>query len=197
MVKRNITHTNTHIHPLKTGAWGSKYNETKMHVNNNQMKMDDVWWCSARNSKNTEKSSVMWLNTIVGRAGNGAASKALSSVRYSSIGLHERTASGQIILPLDVEETVTCFCRFDFYCILIIYFHHHRQTFHGFPILSSIFFPSFIYIAFVWFALILNWLNLIEKKKFRMKFHRIRSILYTIVRMTLLLNSFFFTIHVI
>ncbi|XP_031622697.1 MOB kinase activator-like 2 isoform X2 [Contarinia nasturtii] len=66
----------------------------------------------ARNSKNNEKSSVMWLNTIVGRAGNSAAaSKALSSVRYSTIGLHERTTSGQIILPLDVEETVTCFCR--------------------------------------------------------------------------------------
>ncbi|XP_055314676.1 MOB kinase activator-like 2 isoform X2 [Sitodiplosis mosellana] len=69
------------------------------------------WFMGARNSKNTEKSSVMWLNTIVGRAGNGAASKALSNVRYSSIGLHERTASGQIILPFDVEETVTCFCR--------------------------------------------------------------------------------------
>lgn len=81
------------------------------------------WWCSARQSKTTEKSSVMWLNTIVGRAGSGAASKALSTVRYSSIGLHQRSASGQIILPLDVEETVTCFCRFDLY----IYFNpsHH------------------------------------------------------------------------
>lgn len=59
----------------------------------------------------------MWtsnvLNTIVGRTTAGAASKTLSSVRYSSIGLHERSTSGQIILPLDVEETVTCFCRFD------------------------------------------------------------------------------------
>ena len=90
-------------------------------------------WCSARNSKNSEKSSVMWLNTIVGRAGNGAAAKALSSVRYSSIGLHERTASGQIILPLDVEETVTCFCRFDFYTAFwsFIFFYHSLTIFHS------------------------------------------------------------------
>lgn len=63
----------------------------------------------------------MWLNTIVGRAGSGAASKALSTVRYSSIGLHQRSASGQIILPLDVEETVTCFCRFDLYTFILIH----------------------------------------------------------------------------
>lgn len=72
---------------------------------------------SARHGKTNEKSSVMWtsnvLSTIVGRSSAGAASKTLTSVRYSSIGLHERSTSSQIILPLDVEETVTCFCRFE------------------------------------------------------------------------------------
>lgn len=95
---------------------------------------------SARHSRTNEKSSVMWLNTIVGRAGGGAASKALSTVRYSTIGLHERSASGQIILPLDVEETVTCFCRFDlciFSCSFVsffssIFYHHHFPFFLSF-----------------------------------------------------------------
>lgn len=90
----------------------------------------------------------MWLNTIVGRAGGGAASKALSTVRYSSIGLHERSASGQIILPLDVEETVTCFCRFDL-CItyLFIYF-----------LLSVLlcFYYFFYFIFFFFFSLFLS-----------------------------------------
>lgn len=71
----------------------------------------------------------MWLNTIVGRTSGAAATKALSSVRYSSIGLHERTASGQIILPLDVEETVTCFCRFDICICLYTIFIHARSHF--------------------------------------------------------------------
>lgn len=56
----------------------------------------------------------MWtsnvLNTIVG-GGKSSASKTLASVRYSSISLHGRGSSGQAILPLDVEDTVTCFCR--------------------------------------------------------------------------------------
>lgn len=72
---------------------------------------------------------MMWLNTIVGRTSGAAATKALSSVRYSSIGLHERTASGQIILPLDVEETVTCFCRFDICICLYTIFIHARSHF--------------------------------------------------------------------
>lgn len=72
---------------------------------------------------------MMWLNTIVGRTSGAAATKALSSVRYSSIGLHERTASGQIILPLDVEETVTCFCRFDICICLYTIFIHARTHF--------------------------------------------------------------------
>lgn len=71
---------------------------------------------SARHGKSNEQPSVMWtsnmLSTIVGRSTAGAASKTISSIRYSSIGLHGRSTSGQIILPLDVEETVTCFCRF-------------------------------------------------------------------------------------
>lgn len=105
---------NTHTHTIHA-IW----------ISGNEIPLDHRR--SARNSKTSEKSSVMWLNTIVGRTGTGAASKALSSVRYSSMGLHGRTASGQIILPLDVEETVTCFCRFDL-CIWssTLHFIHTR-----------------------------------------------------------------------
>lgn len=47
-----------------------------------------------------------------------------SSVRYSSIsndgnGTNDGSKSmrGSIVLPLDVEDTVTCFCRY--YCFLV------------------------------------------------------------------------------
>lgn len=70
---------------------------------------------SSRRKQSDSKSSLMWtsnvLSTIVGGS-KSSASKTLSGVRYSSIAIHGRSASGQIILPLDVEETVTCFCRF-------------------------------------------------------------------------------------
>lgn len=70
---------------------------------------------SSRRKQSDTKSSLMWtsnvLSTIVGGS-KSSASKTLSSVRYSSISLHGRSASGQIILPIDVEDTVTCFCRF-------------------------------------------------------------------------------------
>lgn len=124
-----------------------------------------MWWwqtLSARHSRTNEKSSVMWLNTIVGRAGGGAASKALSTVRYSTIGLHERSASGQIILPLDVEETVTCFCRFEFcalhilLCFLCI-MNYHFPFFHSSILFQIDFTPLFIQFSrffVLWFGLL-------------------------------------------
>lgn len=69
--------------------------------------------------------SIMWtsayLNNLIGIRSTPKADLS-SSVRYSSIsndgnGSNDGTQSmrGSIVLPLDVEDTVTCFCR---YCYL-------------------------------------------------------------------------------
>lgn len=46
-----------------------------------------------------------YLNSLIGVRNNSKAR--LTSVRYSAIS----SQSSGIILPLDVEDTVTCFCR--------------------------------------------------------------------------------------
>lgn len=90
---------------------------------------------SRHSGRTTEKSSMMWtsnvLNTIVGRSNNAATtSSKLSNVRYSTIGLHERAMSGRIILPLDVEDTVTCFCRFDLNHFNRLFHQKKKMVFH-------------------------------------------------------------------
>ena len=60
----------------------------------------------------------MWtsaiLSNIIGvRSSTAPVVKTLSGVRYSSIS--QLNGVPHIILPLDVEDTVTCFCRLQYY----------------------------------------------------------------------------------